>query len=251
MILFLGDSFTWGQGLYFEDWHNKGLTNQINNHQPHIYPHENLSYEDNKIRKETHFPNLVAKHFNKNYELGRVYNGGSNWELLKILKELEIRHSIYEFIVFQFTMFTRPPHMLSYKFNKEFPHVASKFNVYDLQNLDGSFKRPELFDELLNTQFNEFDIILKNLPSNIKLLTLAWGDIEGDELKKRYGDRHIPILLNGKSYNSFDKILSMYDSHGNGLGLQNTIPDIFDGHLSKAGHRVVANSIIEKIKNLV
>ena len=53
MIYFFGDSFTWGQGLYFEKWHEEGIkSDMMAKHMPDKFPQECLSYDDNKIRKE-------------------------------------------------------------------------------------------------------------------------------------------------------------------------------------------------------
>ena len=52
-ILFLGDSFTWGQGLYFEKWILEGDVSKIkniSNLRPDSVRHECFSLEDNEFR---------------------------------------------------------------------------------------------------------------------------------------------------------------------------------------------------------
>jgi len=68
MILFLGDSFTWGQGLPIEKWLKEGKSLDYCNRLPPKVPSELYNYEDDNYRKQNHFPNLVAKHFNKSFQ---------------------------------------------------------------------------------------------------------------------------------------------------------------------------------------
>ena len=111
MIYFFGDSFTWGQGLYFEKWHEKGIKSDLMaKHMPDTFPQECLSYDDNKIRKERHFPNLVAKHFDRDY-ITDWHNGGTNYNVLRFLG-LVTGSPIQDITVFQFTSPLRMHHPL-------------------------------------------------------------------------------------------------------------------------------------------
>src|SRR6056300_273539 len=121
MILFLGDSFTWGQGLYFEKWKSEGI--DISEWKEkygeiHDYPHEHLDYESHKYRKEHHFPALVAKHFDKDYNV-KWGNGGSNWDLIHQANMIPALSPQYrnglDLVVVQLTDWTRTDNRLLYK----------------------------------------------------------------------------------------------------------------------------------------
>ena len=79
MILFLGDSFTWGQGLQIPYWIQQGKSiDECNRLMPPQYPAEIYDYHADEYRKKHHFPNLVAKHFNKSYLSISIQNEKAN-----------------------------------------------------------------------------------------------------------------------------------------------------------------------------
>ena len=83
MILFVGCSFTWGAGLQYEyliEQENYSFE-QIQKMIPPDYFLEHCSYKADKYRQEKHFPNIVAKYFDKAYCLAKNGNGGSNEEM--------------------------------------------------------------------------------------------------------------------------------------------------------------------------
>ena len=90
MILFVGCSFTWGAGLQFEYLSKKrGWTSdEINAINPPKSYLENLDYKCDEYRKKHHYPNLVAKEMNMGYVMGKLGNGGTNYEFPKILKHV-------------------------------------------------------------------------------------------------------------------------------------------------------------------
>jgi lysophospholipase L1-like esterase len=121
MILFLGDSFTWGQGLYFEKWKSEGINIlewQEKYGEIHDYPHEHLDYESHQYRRKHHFPALVAKHYDKNYDV-KWGNGGSNWDLIHQANMIPVlspqyRNSV-DLVVVQLTDWTRNDNRILYK----------------------------------------------------------------------------------------------------------------------------------------
>ena len=116
MIVFLGDSFTWGQGLPIEKWiQTDNLSfEECNKFSPPEYSCESYNYEDDNYRKQNHFPNLVSQHFNKSY-VTKFGNGGNNKNIVDILQNLDC-HFVddrgIDFYVFQFTDFVRDPYFL-------------------------------------------------------------------------------------------------------------------------------------------
>ena len=109
MIVFLGDSFTWGQGLQIPYWLEQGKSvGEINKLMPPKFPSEQYDYEADELRKKQHFPNLVSKYFNKSY-CTKWGNGGSNQDILEIIKNMgnQMDTSGIDYFVIQFTEFTR------------------------------------------------------------------------------------------------------------------------------------------------
>lgn len=67
----------------------------------------------------------------------------------------------------------------------------------------------------------------------------------GDILKEKYSKNYIPVLYNGSEYECFD---FMYYTKLQELTIQYT-QGIDDGHFNLEGHRVIANSILNKLHN--
>ena len=63
----------------------------------------------------------------------------------------------------------------------------------------------------------------------------------GKILKKLYPENFIPIYHNGQEYDSFDYI-------DQGLRLCDSMPGVKDEHLNSEGCKVIANSIVRKLK---
>ena len=106
-ILFLGDSFTWGQGLYFYKWkeENKKLSNEVGG----MYPsHSDYITEDDLIYKDKlSFTGMVSKYYNLE-PIKRKLNGGSNTEIIMdMIPMIDKYNNSIEKLVFQFTSVSR------------------------------------------------------------------------------------------------------------------------------------------------
>jgi lysophospholipase L1-like esterase len=249
MIVFLGDSFTWGQGLFFEKWAADGKNVKewfdINGNVD-VYPHESIDYESDKYRRDNHFPAIVAKHFNKTYTT-RWGNGGSNWDIINILNNVpslapQYRNTIDLFVI-QFTDFTRTDHRLIRDSDliNELPFERSKFP------LESNYDDNSIIDELLHNELKLQikminDIIINKM--NKRWIGISWLDDMGDILKKYYTQNHIEVEYNGKIYNSFERVYQEKDK--NMLFLTEKF-NIKDDHFNLEGHRFIANNIIQKI----
>ena len=250
MIVFLGDSFTWGQGLFFEKWASEG--NDVKkwfdeNGDVDEYPHESIDYESDKYRRENHFPAIVAKHFNKTYTT-RWGNGGSNWDIINILNNVpslapQYRNTIDLFVI-QFTDFTRTDHRLIKESDliNELPFERSKFP------LETNYDDNAIIDELLNNELKlqiEMinDIIINKMGK--KWIGISWLDDIGRILEKDYSENHIPVEYNGKKYNSFQVV---YQEKNKNLLFLTEKFNIRDDHFNLKGHQFVANNIIQKIE---
>jgi len=245
MILFLGDSFTWGQGLYFEkweadridvfDWKSKYGDADDN-------PHENLDYNSDLYRKQNHFPALVAKHYNRCYNI-KWGNGGSNWDIIHQLNALPVlapqfRNGL-DLIVIQLTDWTRDDNRILY--NNDIYEQTAIPNINYLQR-DKHWK-----ESLINKMMlNEMEYQLKKIKEicNIldkKWLCISWRDDMGKLLKEKYNENYVPFYYDNKNYFGFEIAL-----HSNEYSLNK----FQDGHLNTAGCKLVADSIIKKIERI-
>lgn len=223
MLIFLGDSFTWGQGLQIPVWIKNGkTTEEITNLMPPHYPAELYDYEGDEYRKKHHFPNLVAKHFNKSYST-KWGNGGSNSQIQFLMEECGVlmdTSGIEAFIV-QFTEVSRDYNLIT--------------SFYESEELEDD-NYPSLY---IKKMLNDFDNRFSCVHPNIKWFGFSWRDDIGKVLEKDYSENFIPIHYDDKIYNSFEPIRPKLD-----LAYRYNIPD---GHFNSDGHRVIAKSIIKKI----
>jgi lysophospholipase L1-like esterase len=220
MIVFLGDSFTWGQGLQIPYWLEQGKSvGEINKLMPPKFPSEQYDYEADELRKKQHFPNLVSKYFNKSY-CTKWGNGGSNQDILEIIKNLgnQMDTSGIDYFVIQFTEFTRDS---------------------NLDNLSPTTSFEQYREEIVK----EVDKTIKNY-YNKSWFGLSWRDNFGNILELKYPKNHIPIEFNNKVYSHFEPLLT----NNYNLCLADTTK-VHDGHFNSHGHQVVADSIIKKIKH--
>ena len=235
MIVFLGDSFTWGQGLPIEKWiQTDNLSfKECNKFSPPEYSCESYNYEDDNYRKQNHFPNLVAQHFNKSY-VTKFGNGGNNKNIVDILQNLD-SHFVddrgIDFFVFQFTDFLRDPY---FDFAQDIIHEQGDSYKFE-NNLN------KLFEDYIRTQLHLIDDLIQR--RNSKWIGFSWREDFGKVLKQYYPNNYIPLIHNNKSYNNFGKLVDddlKLKLSGKWVGLE-------DGHLNSDGHRVIANCIINKI----
>lgn len=246
MILFLGDSFTWGQGLYFEKWKSEGI--DISKWKEkygeiHDYPHEHLDYESHKYRKEHHFPNLVAKHFDKDYNV-KWGNGGSNWDLIHQANMIPALSPQYrnglDLVVVQLTDWTRTDNRLLYK--------NDIYEQTPIPNIDYIQRDREWENKLVDKmmideqmfQLNKLKEIFEDL--DLKWIVISWMDDMGDIIKEHFKENYVPFIYKGKEYCSFDACLGNEE-----YSLER---DFNDNHLNSKGCRLVADSIIRKIESI-
>jgi lysophospholipase L1-like esterase len=251
MIVFLGDSFTWGQGLFYEKWASEGkdVKNWIDiNGNVAKYPHENVDYESDKYRRENHFPAIVAKHFNKAYTT-RWGNGGSNWDIINILNNIpslapQYRTTVDLFII-QFTDFTRTSHRLIKESDliNESAFERSKFPLET--DYDDNTIINKLFHNELKLQIAMINDIIVNKIGK-KWIGISWFDDMGKVLEEEYLENHIPVHYNDKIYNSFEIVYEDQEREKNLLFLSEKF-NIKDNHFNLEGHQFVANNIIQKI----
>ncbi len=218
-ILFLGDSFTWGQGLYFYKWkeENKLLAKEVGG----MFPsHSDYIEEDDlEYKDKLSFTGLVSSHYNLE-PIKRKTNGGSNTEIvLDMLPLLDLHNNSIEKLVFQFTTISR------YQFRD--------LNIKDEDSLIGSFN--DLFE---NRKYNFFKYIDNTLRyfSELYKFEYCYMDWLGDF----YMFSPYKFVKYNKRDYYFDKFLDEYkidlDINGN---------KIIDLHLNIDGQKIISSSIID------
>tara|TARA_B100001778_G_scaffold317106_1_gene304550 strand:- start:372 stop:1124 length:753 start_codon:yes stop_codon:yes gene_type:complete len=243
MILFVGCSYTWGSGLQYEHLSKEGwTTDELNKVLPYNYHLELLDYEADEYRKQHNWPNLVSKQLNKSFVIPTYSNGGSN--LSTILPALQCvdrisRANSITTIVVQFTDWLR-----DCGDNELVKYPGNKLDITTQDYIDSQISlQIKQISDLCNGIFtridaNHQDISKSNYPNWVGL---SWRDDIGEYLKKHYPKNFIPIHYKGKEYTSFGKI-------DNGLRLCDTIEGLDDQHLNSNGCKVIADSIIKKLK---
>jgi lysophospholipase L1-like esterase len=248
MILFVGCSYTWGSGLQYEYLYDKGWSvDEINKVLPVNYHLEHLSYEADQYRKQNNWPNLVAKEMNKAFVIGTYTNGGSN--LTTTLHSIEHCHQISRTnsittVVVQFSDWLRDVN----------DDTISRYPGKNLLNVTTQ----EFIDNTILNQIEQVVNVCNSLRGaydhNLKdhkypkspypaWVGLSWQKDVGDVLKKHYPENFIPIYRDGKEYNSFAP------NTDEGLRICDVLPGVDDTHLSSKGCKVIADSIIRKLKS--
>lgn len=229
MIIFLGDSFTWGQGLQIPYWLQQGKSiEECNRLMPPKFPSETYDYHSDEYRKKHHFPNLVAKHFNKSYST-KWGNGGSNEDIKDIVPVIGhmMDTSAIDCFVIQFTELTRDK------------------SLSNVKPMDG---RPpiDFFEGYINSMLQELDNRINGYYGK-PWFGFSWFDDIGSILEKKYPTNYIPIEYKDTIFNNFDELFINYSE----LTLAGEYKGIMDGHFNSLGHQVISNSIIKKLQNIL
>jgi lysophospholipase L1-like esterase len=248
VILFVGCSYTWGSGLQYEYLYEKGWSvDEINNVLPDNYHLENLSYGADEYRKQNNWPNLVAKELNKSFVIGTYTNGGSQLSTIKqsleYTKKIARSNSITTVVV-QFSdwlrdvndkKLTKYPGQISDVTTQEFIDNTILNQIKQVTNICNELRikhDPNLKDHIY--------------PENPypNWVGLSWQKDVGDILKKHYPKNFIPIHYKEKEYTSFSQI-------DEGLRLCDSISGVQDEHLNSEGCKLIADSIVRKLKSYV
>ena len=251
MILFVGCSFTWGAGLQFEYLtKERGWTSdEINAINPPKSYLEHLDYKCDEYRKKHHFPNLVAKEMNMGYGLGKLGNGGSNYEIANIL---ELTRTVLsgakpiELVVIQFTDWVR-----------SCPEIVNRQNYDGTGNID--FLSDKHIDDIITQQIKNIHDLTDEFLNKfgVRWIGWSWKNDLAQVLKTKYPKNFVPLYHKGKEYDSMDELIVVgvdwrFDDssfqHKDNLRICDVIKGVNDPHLSSTGHKVIANSIIRRLK---
>jgi hypothetical protein len=245
-IAFIGDSFTWGQGLYLPYWvdtkpevlRTLPIGVQWIEHQQFV------DSNDLKIKDELSFTSIVAK------ELGRkcvkkIHNGGDNLANLNIIKtidrlkvgDIEIDFSFKDndvILIFQLTHFGRN-HIIEYMTESEKEDVL-KYNMVDSTEAINKY-----FKDKVRQYFEHIDTTLETITKEygIEYWYLDW---DGEYWEFR-PDKFIDIRV-GKNKGKYFSPLT----HNMAIEVKFEDRIIRDGHLNEEGNKVLAESILEWLR---
>ena len=243
MILFLGCSNTYGQGLSVERWAEIGYSQEYINSiiSPDILT-ENMTYSDDEFRKKYHYPNLVAKHFNRPYGT-KFGNGGNINDIIHILENYG-RFAIpsgVEAVVIQFPDIQR---------NFDFMDLVkySKFNETKIEaNIISTISKIERWAYYGHSS-NSVSSFENRFENPIPWFGFSWANDVAEQLKTNFSKNFVPLIYNDMEYDCMadlieldtlsvkSKILSTHGIHVN------------EGHPSTDFHKIMADSVIKKIE---
>jgi len=222
-IVFLGDSFTWGQGLQYyhlmlhHGWTESQCNELFDRCCDGSFRFEFLGFEADEYRRKHSYPYIVCKELNKIMVNPIFENGGDNSRIIEFIELLPhplfISHNSVDYIVVQFS------------------HPLRQVDISKYKSVN----------ELVLEQVNKVNELCGRL--NKKWFGISWIDETAKIIKENYPDNHVPILYKDKEYLSMDE-----RNHDIKELLINYDTKINDSHPSKKGHEVMAKSIINKIK---
>jgi hypothetical protein len=274
-MVFAGCSFTWGQGLhYYNNVSHLPYDDHVNR-----FKYEFINPHDYEFIKLNRFANLVASHFNT-YSFVRPQNGGCSdatltwWDITEtyshnpsLNRYLEsnscslLSDNISHFVL-QCTEWTRA-HIKNEKFqeftkdetikNTDFMHLVKNYK----NHLDAYLKHTnQTFDDLCQEVKNNDIFLYKKMLQKfenlgIKTIIMTWVDdlVPCIEKDPWLSDRFIHFNYQNNTYKSIE---SLMNNHPHMMIIQDyemfeTPPQ--DHHPSFLAHKIIANSIIEKIES--
>jgi hypothetical protein len=256
-FMFVGDSFTWGQGLYF---YSK-LNNQ--KHPPAgKYIDSEVTPLQKKYKDSRRFARIVANHFNT-FEVVKESNGGSDINSLEFIDDFFKKYSYNDVstIIFQTTHFGRSPFTFTYEgieyscnidgYPNSIDHDRNieKFVSWCQENNITFEKYVELHKKQIYDKIREKFVFLNDNGINMKLI--CWTNdyvsylkhddfMNGRFIKTKYNDSYYVSFFDLMFFNK--ELMISHDPFFNF--------SIGDGHLSLYAHEIVSKSIIENLENI-
>ncbi len=227
VIVFHGDSWTWGSGLqyyYLIEKHDYSIE-ELEKFSTKKVRLEKFPKKVDDYRKKYHFPNLVAEHFNVPYVLSKEGNGSDNEEIQR-----NIRNSS------------------NYWKSDVQLHVVQLSSPLRTNNECDIIKEASTAEEIVRIQVDKIiksSQVMIHSVNDIPLFFLCWFKEHADYIKERYPEKLIPIHYNNEVFSSYDR-LNTPKFKEDKLSISYDI-GFDDFHFSKKGHKVIANSIINKI----
>jgi hypothetical protein len=259
-IMFVGCSFTWGQGLYYYS-NMPTLKEPLPDH----YDSMLVSEPHMEFMKTLRYPRLVASHFNT-FELVAPENGGSNasaiawankWDGEKNRKFIELDE--VSTIVFQLTQWHRN--------NFKFTHNDQEYDTAFWNATQDPYKEhfmkylaeqnitlDDWIDQYIRNNLNEVKEFLQNAESQgIKTVVFTWPEDYMPYLRTDnwFMERLASFDHKGKNYTSVEALMRSNPEMEIKHDTSNFQVTPKDHHPSKSCHRVMADAVIKKLGNNV
>ena len=246
-IAFIGDSFTWGQGLYLPSWVERkpevlrtlSIGVQWLEHQKFV------DETDLKIKDELSFTSIVANELDR-ICVKKIDNGGDNLTNLNIIKaidRLNVDGKQVDFsfkdtdviLIFQLTHFGR---------NQIFEYMmeSEKDSILEYNMVDSTEAINKYFKDKVRQYFDYINTTLENITKEygIEYWYLDW---DGEYWEFR-PDKFIDIKV-GKNKGKYFSPLT----HTMAIEVNFEGRVIRDGHLNEEGNMVIAKSILEWLRD--
>lgn len=248
-IAFIGDSFTWGQGLYLPYWVDTkpDALRQLSNNIQWRDHEKFVDANDLMIKDKLSFTSIVAK------ELGRkcvkkVGNGGSNLQNLGIIKSLDLVNVDGEptphfsfgrkdmILIFQLTHFGR---------DDIFNHMTEeeKDEILKVDITDSREAINRLFRNRVKSHFEYIDSVIRKLSNTLKF-EYWYLDWNGDFYSFK-PEKFIDMRIGNNSGKFFAPLVDTYPIK---VKFENRI--LLDGHLNEEGNRIIAKSILRWLEGV-
>jgi len=268
-MVFVGCSFTWGQGLYY--YSNMPTLKEP---PPDHYLAQLIRWTHHKFQETIRYPRLVANHFNT-FELTQDFNGGATHSIIEYWNNrfgtsTETQKTItnsgshyYDYndvshVFFQFTQWSRTELTITHDGKTIGP--KQRYELWqDIESLNTFIQwlnaQNITFEEFLHRSKQE-DVarvrtFLENFESQgIKTAVLSWPEdmveyIQGDPW---LAERFITLDYNGSTFNSIEKLMSIHKYLTINSDYDNFEDPPKDHHPSMKCHGIMANSIIKYLE---
>lgn len=247
-IVFLGDSFSWGQGLYLPYWVDKkpDALRKLPEDIQWVHQEKFVDEEDLKIKDELSFTGIVSKQLGREC-VKRVGNGGNNLVNLSIVSSdsmLSVDGKLtpqFSFknkdiiLIFQFTHFGRND-ILQYMTEDEREEILK----LDIRDSREAINR--LFRNRVKAHFDYIDSKLETYSKGMGF-EYWYMDWLGDFCEFR-PDKFIDIKVGSNSRKYFSALVDGYDIKFNFEGRH-----MRDGHLNVEANKMIAESILEWLRD--
>ena len=248
-IAFIGDSFTWGQGLYLPSWVDRKphLFSRINKKKLEWKDQEHfIDTEDLHIKNKLSFTGIVSK------ELGRecvtkIDNGGSNLRNLNVVLSNDMlnidgvpaNHFSFNgkdiILIFQLTNFGRDEVMI---------HMTDeeREEILKIDSSAGIDTINKLFKNRVKNHFEHIDNTLRKLSEEggFEYWYLDWLGDYYDFLP----DKFIDIQIGNNKGKYFAPLVDNFP-----IIVKIDNMEVRDGHLNKVANEMIAESILRWLRD--
>ena len=260
-IIFVGCSFTWGQGLYFySDLIDVPKMGDVDFHQ-HLLKDSHCKFKDT-----LRFPRLVANHFNT-FEVVKKQNGGNDESSIEFVNSLfngsneiyKFNYDDFDYLIFQTSQIVRNKFKFNYGGIDYSINVPGKHHTYTDDEMmflhwltDSGINYDQWYESFkIQVIANIKNFLISIEEKGIKTKIVLWQDdlinlVENDTF---LSEKSIILEYENKSYKCIDYVIKMNKGMTIGTDYENLVDPVHDTHPSKKCHQIIANSIIKNIEN--